>query len=155
MWQEERIAEWGGYHFWLHIIYYLEQFTIFQRNKKVSPAPRLFYFSENSKSLQMVYNIYSKQDGVGPVDYRPSNEKLHHFVFKENVTCYTWHVTTLPSSYCLWFMILWRSGGKGSPTELINDEAVYRAAPTTPGLLNIKTVIWIYCITVTDSQSSG
>ena len=45
----------------------------------------------------------------------------------------------LPSSYRLWFMILWRSGGKGWLTELMNelmnDEAVYRTAPATPGLL--------------------
>ena len=45
----------------------------------------------------------------------------------------------LPSSYRLWFMILWRSGGKGwlsqSVSQLMNDEAVYRTAPATPGLL--------------------
>ena len=68
-----------------------------------------------------------------------------------------WHVTRdmfggvnilskfqLPSSYRLWFMILWRSGGKGWITELINewmnDKAVYRKAPATPGLLNIYMV---------------
>ena len=42
-------------------------------------------------------------------------------------------------------MILWRSGGKGWINELINelmnewinDEAVYRTAPATPGLLNM------------------
>ena len=62
-----------------------------------------------------------------------------------------WHVTRdkvggvkilskfqLPSSYRLWFMILWRSGGKGWLAELMNewmnDEAVY-----TPGLLNIQS----------------
>ena len=68
-----------------------------------------------------------------------------------HVTCDTWHVTRdmfggvnilskfqLPSSYCLWFMILWRSGGKGSLNELINDEAVYRTAPATPGLLTME-----------------
>ena len=36
-------------------------------------------------------------------------------------------------------MILWRCGGKGwlnqSVNELINDEAVFRTAPATPGLL--------------------
>ena len=70
------------------------------------------------------------------------------------VTRDTWHVTRdtfggvnilskfqLPSSYRLWFMILWRSGGKGWVTQLIswsmNYEAVYRTAPATPGLLNI------------------
>ena len=75
------------------------------------------------------------------------------------VTRDTWHVTCdmfgevnilskfqLPSSYRLWFMILWRSGGKGSPTELINqlmsNKAVCRTAPATPGLL-IMTRLFI------------
>ena len=70
-----------------------------------------------------------------------------------HVTCDTWHVTwhvtrdlfggvnilsnfQLPSSYSLWFMIFWRSGGKGWLTEWLNDEAVHRTAPATPGLLN-------------------
>ena len=37
-----------------------------------------------------------KLDGVGPVDNRPSTDKLHHFVKKNkkiNVTCDTLHVT--------------------------------------------------------------
>ena len=56
----------------------------------------------------------------------------------------------LPSSYRLWFMILWRSGGKGSLTdwinEWINDEAVYRTAPATPGLLiTLSTVFQTAC----------
>ena len=50
-----------------------------------------------------------------------------------HVTCDTWHVTCdtlggvnilskfqLPSSYRLWFGILWRSGGKGSRTQWMN-----------------------------------
>ena len=39
----------------------------------------------------------------------------------------------LPSSYRLWFMILWRYFRK-SITEWISDEAVCRTAPATPGL---------------------
>ena len=67
----------------------------------------------------------------------------------------TWHLTCdmfggvnilskfqLPSSYRLWFMILWRSGGKGWLGELMNHEAVYRTAPATPGLLKIEDHIW-------------
>ena len=78
-----------------------------------------------------------KLDGVGPVDNRPSTNKLHHFVQKKNymwhvtrdmwhMTRDTWHMTRdtfgglnilskfqLPSSYRLWYMILSRSGGKG------------------------------------------
>ena len=40
-----------------------------------------------------------KLDGVGPVDNRPSTDKLHHFVKKKmtcdmgHVTCDTWHMT--------------------------------------------------------------
>ena len=52
----------------------------------------------------------------------------------------------LSSSNGLGFMMLWISGGKGSLThwinelikELINDEAVCRTAPATPGLLKIR-----------------
>ena len=88
-----------------------------------------------------------KLDRVGPFDNRPSTNKLHHFVRKKErkksdmwhvtrdtwyVTRDTWHMTRdtfrgvniltkyqLPSSYHLWFMIFWRSGGKGWIAELI------------------------------------
>ena len=44
----------------------------------------------------------------------------------------------LPISYGLWFMILWISGGKDdSMNQSVNDKAVYRTAPATPGLLII------------------
>ena len=64
-----------------------------------------------------VPKLPSELDGVGPVDNRPSTDKLHHFVRKKkkkkgHVTCDTWHVTRdtlggvnillkfqLPSSY--------------------------------------------------------
>ena len=119
---------------------------------------------------------HQELDGVGPVDSRPSTDKLHHQMW--NMTCDTWHVThdtwhmtrdmwhvtpdtlrgvnilskvQLPNSYRLWFMILWRSGGKGSRThwltDWINDEAVYRTAPATPGLLIIMGchyLSWIF-----------
>ena len=95
--------------------------------------------------------VITKLDRVGPVDNRPSTDKLHHFVRKKerkkndmwHVTCDMWHVTRdmshvtrdtwlvwgvnilskfqLPSFYCLWFMILWRSGGKGWLSEAINQ----------------------------------
>ena len=38
-----------------------------------------------------------KLDGVGPVDNRPSTDKLHRFVQKKkigHVTCDTWQVTS-------------------------------------------------------------
>ena len=72
-----------------------------------------------------------------------------------HVTRDMWHVTRLgggvnilPSSYRLWFMILWRSGQKGWLAEWINewmnDEAVYRTAPATPGLLKNSTYIFFF-----------
>ena len=35
----------------------------------------------------------TKLDEVGPIDNRPSTDKLHHFVKKKKMTCDTWHVT--------------------------------------------------------------
>ena len=91
--------------------------------------------------------MLTKLDGVGPIDNRPSTDKLIHFVQKKkkkekklhvtrdmwNVTRDMWHVThdtfggvnilskfQLPSSCRLWFMILWRSGGKGLINEWMN-----------------------------------
>ena len=105
----------------------------------------------------------TKLDRVGPVNNRPSTDKVPTLSEKKrrkkiHVTHDMWHVTRdthvtcdmlwgvnilskfqLPSSYCLWFMILWRSGGKGWRTDWINqwmnNEAVYRTAQATPGLL--------------------
>ena len=48
-------------------------------------------------SLFKVYNNLSnvKQDGVGPVDNRPTTDELHHFVREEEkkVTCDAGHMT--------------------------------------------------------------
>ena len=68
-----------------------------------------------------------------------------------HMTCDTWHVTfdmlwgvnilskfQLPSSYRLWFMILWRFGGKVPlMSNLMSNRGVCRTAPATPGLLKI------------------
>ena len=35
------------------------------------------------------------------------------------------------------------SGGKGSVPESVNDEAVYRKAPATPGLLNMIASLYL------------
>ena len=120
-----------------------------------------YNFQDFLSLLKLIYTAFKrvskvKLDGVGPVDNRPSTDKLHQFVQKKkekilviydiwHVTRDTWHVTRdiwnmkrtwhvtcdilwevnilskfqLPSSYCLWFMILWRSGGKGWRTDLI------------------------------------
>ena len=84
----------------------------------------------------------------------------------------TWHMTCdmfgwvnilskfqPPSSYCLWFMILLRSGGKGWLNELIkesiNHEAVYRTAPATPGLLNTLILSLVYLFKSSKGSYSG
>ena len=43
-------------------------------------------------------------------------------------------------------MKIWRKRLTYLLTELINDEAVYRTAPATPGLLNMKMKERIKCI---------
>ena len=118
-------------------------------------------------SLQYSEN-YNKLDGLGPVNNRPSTNKLHHFVKKKcdmwQVTCDTWNVTRdmwhvtcgmlwgvnivskfqLLSYSGLWFMIFWRLGGKGwftnSLNESMNDKADCRTAPATPGLVKIISI---------------
>ena len=109
--------------------------------------------------------IKKKIDGVGPADNRPSTNKLHHFVQRKKITCDTWHVTrdmwhwtrdtwhvwggehspTIFSSLALTVCDLWYYKDleekddwlNESMNEWINDEAFYRTAPATPGLLNI------------------
>ena len=127
------------------------------------------FIADSSKSfiesLAFALSLSHKtRRGLGPIDNRPSTNKLHHFVKKKkiHVTCDTWHLTrdtwhVTPDtwhlkrdtwqvtclggwtfSYRLWFMILWRSGGKGSLNESVNDKAVYRTVPATPGLLKMS-----------------
>ena len=53
---------------------------------------------ERCSNTSFESQIFNKLYGVGPVDNRPSTDKLHHFVKKEkkkklHVTCDTWHVT--------------------------------------------------------------
>ena len=45
-----------------------------------------FHFGANFENLFWIYKfqIFSKLDGVGPVDNRPSTDKFHHFVRKKN-----------------------------------------------------------------------
>jgi hypothetical protein len=94
-----------------------------------------------------------KLDGVGPVDNRPSTDKLHHFVREKttkkqqqkHVTCDMWHVwggwtfsqnfSSLVLTVCdLWYYEDLEESDYGL-NQWINDEAVYRTAPATPGLL--------------------
>ena len=120
----------NGHLWWQRIVY-----------KKSQCTKTNIYIFSNGKYKKKI-------DGVGPFDKRPSTDKLHHFVRKKerkksdiwHVTCDMlqvtrdrWHVTRnmfggvnilskfrLPSSYCLWLMILWRSGGKGWLNQLMN-----------------------------------
>ena len=54
----------------------------------------IFVCYSNWTNLQGAVN---KLDGIGPIDNRPSTDKLHHFVQKKkymwHVTCDTWHMT--------------------------------------------------------------
>ena len=68
-----------------------------------------------------------KLDGVGPVDNRPSTEKLHHFVQKK-MTYDIWHVTR-----DMWHVT--REGGVCSPTiwldkvaELVGGGSIIKGA---------------------------
>ena len=130
---------WGKIQFWS------------QKGKKLNfpKTSKMAIFNINllGKVLKSTQNslFSSKLDRVGPVDNRPSTDKLYHYVWRKksdmwhmtrdmwHMTCDMWHMTCdmlwgvnilskfqLPSSHCLWFMILWRSGGKGWMTELIN-----------------------------------
>ena len=78
-----------------------------------------------------------------PISFTTLSEKKKKKCDMWRVTCDMWHVTH-DTWHHLWFMILWRSGGKGwltqSMNEWISDEAVYRTATATPGLL-IKHII--------------
>ena len=117
-----------------------------------------------SVQVHWYMNWFIKLDGVGPVDNRPSTDKLHLFVQKKkcdmwHVTCDMWHVTRdiwhmtcdtwhvwggwtssqIFSSLALTVCDLWYyedlEEKDESLNEWINDEAVYRTAPATPGLL--------------------
>ena len=110
--------------------------------------------------------FHLKLDGVGPVDNRPSTDKLHQFVpppKKNKITFDKWHVTRdiwhltrdmqhvtcdmlwgvnilskfqLPSSSGFWFMIL--------VIEWLSNEVHCRTAPGTPGLLITKRLqMWL------------
>ena len=108
--------------------------------------------------------IGCKLDGVGPIDNRPSTNKLHHFTKKKCdiwlVTCDMWHITydTWHATCDMWHVWGWTWYQNFSPLALpvcdlwyyedleekahllnqwINHEAVYRTAPATPGVLNI------------------
>ena len=106
--------------------------------------------------------LVEELDGVGPVDNRPSTDKLYHFVQKKKkcdmwrVTCDTWrvtydtwHVTCLGgwtfsqnfSSLALTVCDLWYYEDLEEKadwfSQSVNYKAVYRTAPATLGLLII------------------
>ena len=81
-----------------------------------------------------MFRSEEKLDGVGPVDNRPSTNKLHHFVQKSE------HSLKISAPYLLPFVIydimkIWRKRMTRLIIEWINHEAVCRTAPATPGLL--------------------
>ena len=88
----------------------------------------------------------SKLDGVGPIDTRPSTNKLHHCQ-KRRKKKYMWHGSCLGgwtfsqnfSSIALTVCDLWYYEDLEEKddwlNQLMNDEAVNRTAAATPGLL--------------------
>ena len=66
-----------------------------QRCKNSLFTRKLFFITVIFSVVSFVYNLslaeftYTKLAGVGPVDNRPSTDKLHQFVKKKNVTCDT------------------------------------------------------------------
>ena len=111
--------------------------------------------------------IQEELDGVGPIDNRPSSDKLHHIVKKKSdmwyVTCDTWHFThdTWYVTRDMWHVQGWSCSQNFSPlaftvcylwyyedseekadwlNQWMNDEAVYRTAPATQDLL--KMLLW-------------
>ena len=108
----------------------------------------LFTTSIRKSKFQDSLDWQWKPDGVGPLDIRTSNNKLHYFVRKRkwkrdmrhmtcdmwHLTCDTWHLTCdmlwgvnilskcqFPSTYSLWFMIFWSFLGKAWLTKSMNQ----------------------------------
>ena len=48
---------------------------------------------DDPRTVQYIQGVPKKLDKVGPLDNRPSTEKLHHFVKKNYMTCDMWHMT--------------------------------------------------------------
>ena len=127
------------------------------------------YTFENVSHLNWsdCFLLVKKLEGVGPIDNRPSTDKVHHFVPKIiikkwhvthdilHVTRDTWHMTgdtwhagagehslKISDPWLLLFVIydimkIWRKRLTDWINQWISDKAVYRTAPATPGLLNI------------------
>ena len=85
----------------------------------------------------------------------PDTWHLTHHTW--HVTCDTWHVThgegwTFSQNFSFIALTVWDlwcceylEQKDHSLTHSMNDEAVYRTAPATPGLLNIR-LVYIYAI---------
>ena len=141
----------------LHLTVYTQPFTVSNLQCTVYP--------EQSTVNTLNCTVLLKLDGVGPIDNRHSTNKFHHCFKRQKNTHDMWHVTRhmwhmtrgmwhvtcfeawtfspnfyLPKSHCLWFMIFWRFGGKGSLTESISNRGDCKAAPATPDLL--IHVVW-------------
>ena len=65
----------------------------------ISSSPDFVYIRETSMLgdpfMLWIFTFISKLDGVGPVDYRPSTDKLHQFVKKKIQFIHnTWQLTS-------------------------------------------------------------
>ena len=87
-----------------HFIFYTSAATVTEGMPKGPPGPlsvpTIFFcmnFYPIVRKLDLKVSSYLKtRRGLGPVDNRPSTDKLYHFVqkkFLKNVTGDTWHVT--------------------------------------------------------------
>ena len=133
-----------------------------------------FHKHDTSKGNNVTIQTCRKLDGVGPIDNRPSPNKLHYFVKKKkwHVTQDKWHMThdmwymvggecslKISAPQLLWFGITvpwiyfhkqWLSGRLN---QLINHRGDCRTAPATPFLLIIfleiysthLAVDWLQC----------
>ena len=66
----------------------------------------------------------------------PTNKKLHYWL--KNCSALFLSKFHLPSSYGLLLTVSWICWTKGWPNHLMKEEAVYRTAPATTSILNIK-----------------
>ena len=102
--------------------------------------------------------LLQKTRRVGPIDNRPSTNKLHHFVWIKknlrhvtsdmwNMTCdMLWKVNILSKFQLPRFVIydIWRFGGKGSLTHWINQ--LQRSLRNSPGYTGSVKYLLFYIV---------
>ena len=119
-WLSYWISEAGVKYKALHYYYYyLISICQIVKPDRVGPV-------DNTPSTKKLHNFVKKKREKKKKMWHVTRDTWHMTCDMWHVTCDTWHMTCymfggvnilskfqLPSSYCLLFMILWRSGGKG------------------------------------------